>query len=102
MKNSAKLMLLFLPFIAFGCGPEVAPEVPESVGACKGTCMIFSHYDECSVESDNGNVELCTKKCEYQAGLGYIWADNSSGPQCVIKSDRTLAGVRACNVRCQK
>jgi hypothetical protein len=100
MTPYAKL-LLALPLVTFGCGPDAAPEVPESVGACKGACMIFDHHDECKVESENGNIELCTEKCEYQAGLGYIWTDDTSGPRCVVKSDRTLEGIRACNVRCQ-
>lgn len=32
--------------------------------------------------------------------LGYVWMDASSGPQCVVASDGTVEGVRACNVEC--
>lgn len=88
-----------LTLILLACDPG-PPEVPANVSACEGACIVFDHFG-CEVESENGNLKLCQDKCERIAMVGYVWAEDSSGPGCVVKV-KTREQLRACNVRCRE
>jgi len=99
VKICVKLMLL-LPVITFGigCGDGPPPHIPATMDACDGSCVIFEHYD---CPEFHGSMDECVSRCKRIAKVGYLWVDDSSGPQCVVKA-QSLGDVRACNVRCKQ
>ena len=87
-------VLLWLLSIA-GCSSRVVHPSP-GLEACPASCGML--HDLGCPEGDD--VDQCSADCERLSRLGYVWMDDTSGPACVIKSDGTVNGVRACNVRC--
>lgn len=96
MKLSLRVMLI-LPVLA--CGPEYGPppDIPDSATVCEGSCIILEHFD---CPEGGPTLEQCQAKCEHVHKLGYLWPDDKSGPECVVKNGETLSGVRSCNVEC--
>lgn len=90
------MRLHFLMLVAFagaGC-ISPPPAAPDPVSACAPSCEILT-----DLECPEGNA-TCVPDCERVAGTGYLWRDDSSGPLCVVASEKTVEAVRACNVRC--
>ncbi len=93
----AALAFVFLLALALsGCSPEPVTPSP-GLPLCPQACDMLER-----LECPEGLDPDCTPDCERLSRLGYVWMDDSSGPSCVVASDGTVEGVRACNVRCER
>lgn len=92
----ALAFVFLLALVLSGCSPEPVTPSP-GLPLCPQACDMLER-----LECPEGIDPECTPDCERLSRLGYLWADDSSGPECVVTSDGTVEGVRACNVRCQR
>ena len=99
MKPGLLIAVFLCTSLIIGCDPG-PPNLPDAVEKCEGACLVFEHF-ECEAESEGGNHELCVSKCERVASLGYVWTDDKSGPECIVRV-KTLDELRSCNVRCER
>lgn len=97
--SAVVLVVLGLTLLLTGCAsPEpqqhaVLTAAPETaVEACAPSCAVLA--------SHGCEPEHCEDSCRRLAALGYVWPTSRSGPLCISHAT-TLAGVRACNARCE-
>jgi hypothetical protein len=90
-----KLLLLAL-LLLLSCTPVRVVTPSPGLPLCAQACKMEAELD-CS----EGKSPTCTPDCERLSRLGYVWMDDKSGPECVVKSAGTVEAVRACNVRCE-
>ena len=93
---AALAFVFLLALVLSGCSPEPVTPSP-GLPLCPQACDMLER-----LECPEGLDPECTPDCEPLSQLGYLWMDDSSGPSCVTKSDGTVEGVRACNVRCER
>lgn len=87
-------IMIWLLSIA-GCTDPVTPS--PGLPLCPQACDMLERLG-----CPEGESSTCSADCERLSKLGYVWMGPESGPQCVVKSDGTVEGVRACNVRCER
>ena len=87
--------MLWLLSVAVGCTDPITPS--PGLPLCPQACDMLERLD-----CPEGQSPTCSADCERLSKLGYVWMGPESGPQCVVASDGTVTGVRACNVECAR